>query len=641
MSETPDPFDRALAAHRRGDLAAAEPGYRDAFRSDPARVEVAHMLGLLLLQTGRPDEARLLLEQAATQSPDRDDRQADAGTAAAMLGDEVAARHWFEQAIARRPDHAQHHYNLARLDEMAGAAEQALRGYRRAASLRPGFTEARLNAALIEAQGPRRGDASVYLEIGDCLSRLGRHADAAAALRRGLAAAPDQPDLLASLGRAEFTLGRADRAVPLMRRALAHRPDDSVLHSALIFALYFDGAATAASIETEHRTWGDRHAPTASGPATPALHTGSSTLRIGFVGCDFKDHSNAWMFGPLFEPTGDPSVESVIYADVPDPDAVTERFRAGPARWRDVRGRDNDALATQVREDEIDVLVDLIGHTTRNRLGAFALRPAPVQVGWVNPTGVPAVDWLLTDGVLRPASPDEELLDRERPWRLPLGAMPFVPPPDAPLLPRAGEGAPVFGCFNNLNKLSEPLLDAWGAILEAVPASSLLLKYTTLDDPGLQVDLRDRFAARGIGPDRLRFMGRTGRDRHLAAYGEIDVALDTFPGNGGVTTWEALWMGVPLIALWGDRPNGRASAAILESVGMGHMAVPTVEAYVDRAVAQAGERATVRHDRAAQRDMLRAAEILQPGAYARSVHAACRNMMALRSDYRGRAGMPG
>lgn len=660
-----DRFAAALAAHRGGRFAAAEAGYRDCLAADPGHAEAAHRLGQLLLQTGRVGAARPWLEAAAATTPARDDRQADAGAAAAADGAIAAARHHFETALRLRPDHAQHHYNLARLAEQTGAPDAALAGYRRAVALRPDFTEARLNAALITAATPAgAGDAAVHAEIADCQRRLGRHVAAAEALRVGLGLAPGDPALTAALARAVFRLGRADDAVPLFRRALARWPDDAAVHSELIFALYFAAGATAAAIEAEQRAWGDRHAPAAAPAGRHAVPAAVRTttprpkdmrtgiLRLGVVGCDFKDHSNAWMFGPLFDPTGDPAVAIVIYADVADPDAVTERYRRGPAAWHDVRGLDDAALAARVRDDGIDVLIDLIGHTTRNRLGAFAHRPAPVQVSWVNPTGVGAVDWLLTDAVLRPPAGDDPTVDRERPWRLPLGAMPFVPPADAPDpaapgsvfsglpapglpapgLPAPGlpawpatAGGPVFGCFNNLIKLSAPLLDAWARILAALPAAVLLLKYPGLDDPGMQADLGRRVAAHGIAPDRLRLLGRTGRADHLAAYCGVDVALDTFPGNGGVTTWEALWMGVPLVALRGDRPNGRASAAILASVGLTGWVAPSVADYVALAVALGRQ---PRGDRAALRARLAAAPIQQPGAYARSVQDACRAMLA-------------
>ena len=298
-----------------------------------------------------------------------------------------------------------------------------------------------------------------------------------------------------------------------------------------------------------------------------------------------------------------------------------------PPNYRTCWAHDDAALAARIRGDRIDILVDLSGHTLGNRLKAMAHKPAPVQAGWLDVTGVAAVDALITDRVLWP--PEDAPLIPEALVHLPDGALGYRPPPAAPPVeppPAPHRGHVTFGSFNSALKLGPPVLDLWAEILGRVPGARLMLKNPSFDDPALRRRFARAFAERGIDPERIAFLGRTSQMAQLAAYAGIDIALDTSPGNGGVTTWEALWMGVPMVTLRGHPPAGNNSAAILTFTGLAELIAETPADYVDLAARLAADPDGLTERRRRQRPQLAAAPILDARAYARSVETAYRNL---------------
>ena len=287
----------------------------------------------------------------------------------------------------------------------------------------------------------------------------------------------------------------------------------------------------------------------------------------------------------------------------------------------------DDALAAQIRADRIDILVDLSGFSEGNRLAVFARKPAPVQLqGWGYPlgSGMAQMDYLMSDPVLIPER--HRHLFAEAIYDLPC-FMPFAVPIEGSALappPSDANGFVTFGSMNRFAKINARVVEVWARILARVPDARLLAKDPAFESEQARAWLTDRLVAHGVAPERIALRGRTSRRQHLAAYGEIDVALDPFPQSGGVTTYETLWMGVPVVTLAGERPQGRASASILAAVGLDGATAQSEDDYVALAARWAGDRAHLRSTRAGLRNRLRQSIMCDPAGYCTAVEAAFR-----------------
>jgi predicted O-linked N-acetylglucosamine transferase (SPINDLY family) len=368
-------------------------------------------------------------------------------------------------------------------------------------------------------------------------------------------------------------------------------------------------------------------------------------LRIGYVSADFRSHSVASFIEPVIAGHDRGAVEVVCYSDA-IADAVTERIRneARPDGWCETRAFSDAALAEKIADDEIDVLIDLAGHTAGNRLLCFARRPAPVQVtycGYPNTTGLAAMGWRLTDDIADPPVPADGAVsadgagpsDRhcvERLWRLPHGFLCFRPDPDAGVpspAPVLAEDRITFGSFNNLAKLGPDVLDLWAAVLKTTPWSRILLKARALSDTEVAGSMRQAFADRGIDPERVEIAPYAASPReHLALYRRVDIALDPFPYNGTTTTCEALWMGVPVVTLRGSAHAGRVGASLLHRVDCDELVAESAEDYLRITSRLAGERDRLVALRSNLRQRMAESPLTNPAIIARDLEAAFRSM---------------
>ena len=398
-----------------------------------------------------------------------------------------------------------------------------------------------------------------------------RSDDAIRLLESALALAPGETSVFNNLGLALLEAGRPADAALRFRQALLLRPDLADTHSNLIFALDADPAGDTAGQQDERRRWAARHA--SSAVRAPRRHANARDperrLRIGYVSADFCRHSAAAIFAPIVTGHDPARFDVACYSATREVDEATESFRRRAALWRDIAKANDEQVAETIRADAIDILVDLSGHSGGGRLLVFARKPAPIQISaWGHPTGtvLPQIDALFADPVVAP--PTERRLFAERIEDLPC-LLTFDPPPGAPdIKPDKGsERAPVFGSFNRAAKLGEHVLARWAGIVAGVHGARLLLKDAGFDDPGQRRRVVAALVAGGLAAERVELRGRTDRLAHLAAYNDIDVALDPWPMNGGFTTLEALWMGVPVVTLRGRSISGRGCASILTVLG--------------------------------------------------------------------------
>ena len=422
-------------------------------------------------------------------------------------------------------------------------------------------------------------------------------------------------------------------SIAQQRAAIRLSPDSASLHSNLLLDLNYLPDYDAWECAREHRMWGERYG-SPDGNVAPYSNTPDpeKRLRIGFVSPDFRAHSVAFFIEPLLVAHNRDRVEVTCYANLLQPDPMTQRLRGIADRWRNVWALDDTRLVQLIRSDGIDILVDLAGHTRGNRLRVFGRKPAPVQVTWLgypNTTGLREMDYRLTDEWADPSGRSDEL-HSEKLIRLPNGFLcyqPLIDSPDVAATPLSRNGHVTFGCFNNSAKVNAKVLDTWGRILTDLPDARLLLKSRQLHGLGLHERFRDEFGRRGIDPARVEMLGRVNSTLdHLALYGRVDIALDTFPYNGTTTTCEALWMGVPVIALAGDRHAGRVGVSLLHGLGLGELVAASTDEYRRLATRLASDPERLVAYRAMLRTRMNKARLTDAAGFARDIEAAFRDM---------------
>ncbi len=410
--------------------------------------------------------------------------------------------------------------------------------------------------------------------------------------------------------------------------------DEVAAASARLCQLNYRPDLTQAQLFREHAAWAERFGlpPAPEVAAHPNPPKPERPLRVGYVSGDFRRHPVAFFVEPLLRCHDRGAFHPFCYSNGGERDDLNMHLRALVPDWRDIAALDDDAVAALIRRDRIDILVDLSGHTAHHRLLVFARRPAPLQVtaiGYVNTTGLAAMDYRLTDAWCDPPGIDETLYS-ESLWRLPGGFNCYAPPNGLPApgpAPLATRGHVTFGSFNNLDKISPEVLDLWAGLIGSVPGSRLVLKTKTLSDPTVGAAIRARFAGAGVDPARIELIEWSATLReHFEHYRRIDIALDPFPYNGTTTTCEALMMGVPVIALAGDRHAARVSASILARLGLEVLVAPDPAGYLARAQALAQKPEAVVKLRDSLRRRIAASPLADAAGYTRSLEAAYREM---------------
>ena len=606
MVTVADAFALALGHHQAGRLTEAERLYSQILAAAPGHHDCRHFLGILALQTGRGEMAAQLIGEGLAAGSRDPARHNSFGNALHGLGRLDEAADAYRRALALDPAYAGARYNLATLLQERGRGEEARREFEETLK-----------------HWPDRPD--LLNNLGATLLELGRFTEAVARFEQALARDPGHAEARNNLGKGCQELGRMAEAVEHYRLALALRPDYAQAHSNLLMTLTYLPECPADRLFAEHREFGRRH----HRPAAPHANSRDPDrrLRVGYVSGDFRHHVVGFFIEPLLAAHDRGQVSLHLYSETRRPDAVTARLKALADGWCDTAGLDDAALAARIRADGIDILVDLAGHSAFNRLPVFALKPAPAQVtylGYPGSTGLAAIDYRLVDPVSDPEG-EADALASETLVRLRNGFLCYRPPPGPE--PGRDEGPVTFGCFNNLNKLAPPVLALWAELLRRTPETRLLLKSRQLADPAVAASLRRSFEAHDVAPDRLDLMGWTaGPEAHLETYRRVDIALDPFPYNGTTTTCEALWMGVPVVALRGDRHAGRMGASLLTRLGLCELVAPDAAAYLDIAAALAADPARLGDFRAGLRPRMAAAPLRDAAALARAVEAAYRTL---------------
>jgi predicted O-linked N-acetylglucosamine transferase (SPINDLY family) len=497
-----------------------------------------------------------------------------------------------------------------------------------------GTDEAADRAAAVTFQDGPGGTCAEILQRAAAAAAAGRLDTALKLYRAAMTAYPQALDACLGAAGVLVDLWSIEEAVATYERALQLAPASSAVFSALLFHQHYLPAVDAQAMFELHRRYGAMMRETV--PRPHAYHAQSPDagrrLRIGYISPNFSRHSVGYFIEPVIRCHDRQQYEVFCYYAHRLADDTTRRIRALADGWRDVAGADEEAVANRVRDDRIDILFDLAGHSKGNQLGVFARRPAPLQVTWLgypDTTGLAAIDYRITDAAVDPA-PAADARNTEQLLRIDDCFLCYQPPADAPPVAAREPGPPVvFASFNTLAKVNAETIRTWGGILAAIPESRLVIKAAALDFPDTVERLLDNCERGGIDPARIELRGwAADRRRHLEHYGGIDIALDTFPYNGTTTTCEALWMGVPVITLAGEMHMSRVGATLLRGLGLADLVARDAAEYANIAIALAADSARLKSLRATLRSRLLASPLLDHAGFTKKLEAHCRRVWA-------------
>jgi protein O-GlcNAc transferase len=668
-------FESAVQRHRDGRLGEAERLYLQVVAEDPDHVNASYLLGVIAMQGERFDEAADRFLRASVLDARNPAFHANLGEAYRRLGRHSEALAALTRAMSLKQDFVEPIFNLGLLLQDHKELDGAIACFERAAELRPNvqqitdqFEAARKECAASGRENGRnresasssarllvelaiglavraQGDDAIglcrraieleprlvaaHVNLGILLTQKWQLDDAIASIRRALDIEPDQPGALSSLGNALMRLGRIDEGMATFRRALALNPKERDYHSNILFCMHFMPDHSAEGVLDEARDWDRRHAVPV---ATIAPHSNDRTpdrkLRIGYVSPDFRDHCQSFFTVPTFSHHDRQQFEIYCYANVLQPDGITDRIRSYADQWRDITAIDDETAAARIRDDRIDILVDLTMHMDRNRLLTFARKPAPVQVTWLaypGTTGLSTMDYRVTDPYLDPPESDAAVY-AERSLHLPDTFWcydPLTTEPEVSPMPARVTGHVHFGCLNNFCKVNAGVIELWSRVLRAVDGCRLTL-MAPVGEP--REKTLQAFGKHGIDAGRIEFAPFRPRAEYLNLYQSFDVCLDTFPYNGHTTSLDAFWMGVPVVTLVGATVVGRAGLSQATNLGLTELIATTLDEYVEIAVGLCRDLDRLDGLRSGLRTRVQESPLMDAHRFTRNLEAAYRSV---------------
>lgn len=611
-AEQPDPQATAqlLSLYNAGQFAQAEPLARAMTQRFPTRMFGWKMLGALLKQMGRTADALEPMRQAVLLAPTDAEAHNNLGVTLKEAGQLAEAEASYRLALAAKPDMAQAHSNLGHVLATLGRLDEAQACCQRAITLQPDL-------------------AAAHNNLGITLRAMDRFEEASHCFQRALDIAPRMVEARSNLASVLANLGRLDEALRHSRQALALQPGFRQAYDNMLFALNYHPDKSAEQVFAAYQEYdlAFGQPQPVDGPAHARQRDITRRLRIGYVSPDFREHAMRRFLQPVLEHHDKTQVEVFAYAEYACADAATTRYQSLADHWVPTLGMTDEALAQRIRDDQIDILVDLAGHSAGNRLGVFARKPAPIAVSWLGygyTTGLRAIDYILTDAICAPAG--SETLFSEAPVRLNPLSLTYRPADgmgDVNTLPALQCGYLTFGTLTRAMRINHRVVRAWAQILHRVAGSRLVIDSKNYRDPAMCQQLTAQFAAHGIAPERLSIGFHTPPWDTLRG---IDIGLDCFPHNSGTTLLESLYMGVPYVTLAGRPSVGRLGAAILTSMGLEDWVADSEETYVAIAVAQAADVARLAATRASLRARMLSHPVMDEAGFTRKLEAAYRQM---------------
>lgn len=626
--------------------------YRKALGINAVDKVLLNNIGNVYMRSGLPNEAEEWLEKALLIDPDYVPALNNLGNLCANQQRYQKAEEYLRKVLALAPDLIEVYLNLASLLNLQKRYDDALVVLEKAKQVAPHRADIYFNLGIILFDKYINEIQSLTPGSNDA-SRIGNIIDQAINAYKKVIEI-NEDDLQAHINLAVIYNGltSVDEAIHACRSALdlcsqllpedakqqrTHGPTAQaaceVVQSLNLYLSNFSEYLSKEDLYSAHRLHAQKYLDKAilrKARFVPRA-TANSKIKIGYVSPDFRSHSVAYFIEPILANHNRGDFEIYCYANVKKTDAVTERLRQYNCVWRDVAKISDDEVGRQIQNDRIDILVDLAGYTEGHRLHVFAHKPAPIQVtylGYPNTTGMAAIDYRLTDAYADPQGQDQ--FYSEQLVRLPQSFLCYRPhllAPQVAPLPVKQTGQITFGCFNAMPKINTSVIKAWSAILKQVPGSRLLLKNAALQHAHLRARVLAQFEVMGVPVDRLILLHRTPDiESHLALYHQIDIALDTFPYNGTTTTCEALWMGVPVIGLSGERHSSRVGLSLLSNIGLSQLMAQSEIEYINLAVNLAQDMERMHGLRQVMRDRLKTSPLLDESQFVARLEAAYRTM---------------
>ncbi|WP_228522811.1 tetratricopeptide repeat protein [Methylophilus sp. 14] len=658
-------FDLASHAQQQGDLATAAQLYQEILAVDAQHALATHNLGLIYWHNQQPTEALRLLAQAYALAPTQWQLLSSYLTALKNSNETAKLEQVFEQAMNNgqhtqalqalmqdwqlpvqttnvQPSDSIQQALLALFEqqqyaEMEGELHTLLQQYPVWLSgwkmlsdvLMIQKKDARLAASKALALNKQSAEEHCY--YGLVLKAQNELNAAADAFAQAIHLKPDYAAAYNNLGSVLKDLGEVDKAIKQFKQALRLQPQYADCFSNLLFCMTHAEHVDNEALLQAHTAYAALYEAPLKADWQPHSNTRDAArpLRVGFVSADLRAHSVAHFLLPLLPALAqDSTLQLLAYANYALEDEVTAEMRQYFKHWRMVSSVSDDALAETIRQDQIDILIDLSGHTSGNRLLTFARKPAPVQASWLgylNTTGLTSIDYYLADSALLPAGQFDQQFT-EQLVQLPVSA-PFVPHPQAPdvnTLPALSNGYVTFGCFNRPNKITQATVQQWAAVMQACSDSRMVLGG--MAEAGACTHVQQWFAEAGISADRLSFYARTDMLSYLQQYHMVDICLDTFPSNGVTTTAHALWMGVPTLCVAGDRLASRGAMALMQHLGLNDYIASSSAHYVQQATQVLSDLQALSDLRATMRTRFTQSPLAQAAPLAQTLSQALRQM---------------
>jgi predicted O-linked N-acetylglucosamine transferase (SPINDLY family) len=607
-------LQQAMDLHKAGRSSDAEDLYRKFLSEKPDHPYALYYCAMLLNERGRAKKAIKMIKRALVNKPDFPKALYYLGGIHVEHGKLDDAVSCFRQVTSLMPDFFFAHYDLGVVLGEQGELDEAIASYNQALKVKPDNYMALYN-------------------LGCALRDQGRLEESISIYRKALKVKPDAFESLYDQGSALQVQGSLDEAISIYRKALKVKPEDIKAHNSFIFTLYYMSDITQEEIYHESLLWSERFAQIKPGKHENDLRS-DRRLRVGYVSPDFRMHSVFYFIEPVIKAHDREKVEVFCYANVEiqDQDQATRHLQALAEHWISIIGKSDEEIVTRIKKDKIDILVDLAGFTNNNSLTVFARKPAPIQVTWLgcpNTTGLQTMDYRLTDAIADPLDGEDRFYSEEL-IRLDHGFLcynPFLSVPEVNPPPCIDHNHVTFGSFNNLTKVTPEVIRVWAGILHAVPDSQLLLKASQFADEQTMKRFKEMFASHDIAHERLVMLKRTpSNEEHLGLYSKVDIGLDTFPYNGTTTTCEALWMGVPVVTLVGERHAGRVGASILKRVGLENLVASNVDQYIELARSLAADRDRLQEMRLNMRDRMQKSNLMDSELFTNHLEEVYRGM---------------
>lgn len=617
----------------------------------PGNSELQFIMGILLASLNRWESAVHNFQEASRLSPGNAAISTNLAVALLQTGRSAEALEAVEDAVRSDSYYPLAHYNRGVILQQFKRYQEAIRSYELALSQNPGHINSWINLTAVKLMtGDNKGAINSCLEalsyasdndsiVGNLASALTnehRYEEALIQYERLLELAPEtmRAEALGRMANTYCYSGMVNKGIECFTQAMdcaVSQEQKRNLASSRLFVLHYSDKWSPEDIAAEHRTWGKTYfAPAIRRFAPKPYH---KPLRVAYISPDFKIHAVVFFTQPVLAAHNPSGISVYCYSDVEKPDMVTEAIKEQHGViWRDVAGLDNDIVATMLHEDEIDILVDLAGHSALNRLPLFASRAAPVQVTWIgypNTTGLTEMDFRLTDAKADPTGLTDHFHTEEL-VRLPNSFLCYRPGGDFPAespLPLLSNKFVTFGSFSNFTKVTDQMLSLWAEILAQVPNSRLLFRARGMSPERFNREIAPIFERNGVSPDRVAVLGHARSVvENLSDYSRIDIALDTFPYCGTTTTCESLYMGVPVITLAGRSHVSRVGVSLLETVGLTELIAESAEQYKSLAISLSGDLKRLLLLRKSLRQQLLDSPLTDNVSFARDLESAYRWM---------------